>query len=336
MAKIEYTDILKDLKNKNYSPIYFLMGEESYFIDIITDYIASNVLTETEKEFNQAIMYGKDITVFDIINAAKRFPMMSQYQVVIVKEAQTIEDIDELHYYAEKPLLSTILVINYKYKSIDKRKKLFKYLTEKGIVFESAKLYDDKIPAWISSYLKSKNLSIDLKASTLITDFVGNDLSRIAHELDKLIITIGSEATTINSSHIERNIGISKEYNNFELQKALSQKNIIKANRIINYFEKNQKLNPISYTFASLYYFFSRLLLYHFIEDKSVKNVASVLKLNPYFVSDYKLAAKNYSPAKVVAIMSTLREYDLKSKGFGNVSIPPGGILKELVYKILH
>jgi DNA polymerase-3 subunit delta len=336
MAKIEYTDILKDLKNKNYSPIYFLMGEEPYYIDMITDYIAANVLTETEKEFNQIVLYGKDSTVPDIINAAKRFPMMSQYQVVIVKEAQTLGDMDDLHYYAEKPLLSTILVINYKYKTIDKRKKLFKNLTEKGIVFESAKLYDDKIPAWISSYLKSKNMSIDLKASILITDFVGNDLSRIAHELDKLIITIGDETTTIDSSHIERNIGISKEYNNFELQKAISQKNILKANRIVNYFDKNQKLNPITLTFASLYYFFSRLLLYHFIEDKSVKNVAAVLKLNPYFVSDYRLAANNYTPAKVVSIISLLREYDLKSKGFGNVSISPGAILKELIYKILH
>lgn len=336
MAKIEYTDILRDLKNKNYSPIYFLMGEEPYYIDIITDYIAANVLTETEKEFNQVVMYGKDTTILDVINAAKRFPMMSQYQVVIVKEAQTLSNIDDLHYYAEKPLLSTILVINYKYKLLDKRKKLFKNLSEKGIVFDSAKLYDDKIPAWISSYLKSKNMSIDLKASALITDFVGNDLSRIVHELDKLIITIGGEATTINSSHIERNIGISKEYNNFELQKALSQKNIIKANRIINYFEKNQKLNPISFTFSSLYHFFSRVFLYHFIEDKSTKNVASALKLNPYFVADYKLAAKNYSAAKVVSIISMLREYDLKSKGFGNVSMPPGGLLKELIYKILH
>jgi DNA polymerase-3 subunit delta len=336
MAKIEYTDILRDLKNKNYSPIYFLMGEEPYFIDIITNYISDNVLTETEKEFNQVVMYGKDTTVLDVMNAAKRFPMMSQYQVVIVKEAQTLNNIDDLHFYVEKPLLSTILVINYKYKSIDKRKKLFRNLTEKGIVFESTKLYDDKIPAWVSSYLKSKNMSIDLKASALITDFIGNDLSRITHELDKLIITIGSETTTINSAHIERNIGISKEFNNFELHKALSQKNIIKANRIINYFEKNQKLNPISLTISSLYYFFSRVLLYHFIKDKSTRNIASEMKLNPYFVADYKLAAKNYVPAKVVSIISMLREYDLKSKGFGNVSMPPGGILKELIYKILH
>jgi DNA polymerase III subunit delta len=336
MAKIEYTDILRDLKNKNYSPIYFLMGAEPYFIDIITDYIAANVLTETEKEFNQVVMYGKDTTTANIINSAKRFPMMSQYQVVIVKEAQTLDDIEILNFYVEKPLLSTILVINFKYKVLDKRKKLFKTLSEKGFVFESTKLYDDKIPGWISTYLKNKNISIDLKASALLSDFIGNDLSRIANELDKLIITLGSETTTINSAHIEQNIGISKEYNNFELHKALSQKNIIKANRIINYFDKNSRQNPIVLTMSSLYSFFSKVLMYHFIEDKSIKNVASVLKLNPYFVADYKLAANNYTPAKVVAIISMLREYDLKSKGFGNVSIPPGELLKELIYKILH
>jgi len=336
MAKLEYTDILRDLKNKIYSPIYFLMGEESYYIDLITDYIAANVLTETEKEFNQVVFYGKDTNFLDIINAAKRFPMMSRYQVVIVKEAQTLNNIDDLHFYTDNPLRSTILVINYKYKVLDKRKKLFRSLSDNGVVFESGKLYDDKIPGWISSYLKKKNISIDLKASSLITDYIGNDLGRIANELDKLIITIGSKTTTINSAHIEQNIGISKEYNNFELQKALSQKNIIKANRIINYFDKNQKLNPISFTFSSLYYFFSRVLLYHSIDDKSTRNVASVMKLNPYFVDDYRLAAKNYSPAKVISIISLLREYDLKSKGFGNVSVSPGGILKELVYKILH
>jgi len=336
MAKIDYTDILRDLKNKNYSPIYFLMGAEPYFIDIITDYIAGNVLTESEKEFNQIVMYGKDTTAADIINTARRFPMMSLHQVVIVREAQNLDDIEILNYYVEKPLLSTILVINYKYKVLDKRKKLYKTLSEKGFVFESIKLYDDKIPGWISTYLKNKNISIDLKASALISDFIGNDLSRIANELDKLIITLGKETTTINSAHIEQNIGISKEYNNFELHKALAQKNIMKANRIINFFDKNPKVNPMALTMSSLYYFFSRVLMCHFIEDKSVKNVASVLKLNPYFVADYKLAVKNYTPSKVVGIISMLREYDLKSKGFGNVSIPPGELLKELIYKILH
>jgi len=336
MSTTDYIDILRDLKNKIYKPIYFLMGEEPYYIDLITEYIAANVLTDSEKEFNQVVMYGKDTTALNVINAAKRFPMMSQYQVVILKEAQTLDKIDDLHFYIEKPLKSTILVINYKYKSLDKRKKLYKDLIQNGVVFESERLYDDKIPGWISSYLKGKNLSIDLKACSLITDYLGNDLSRIANELDKLIITLGPGITTINSAHVERNIGISKEYNNFELQKALSQKNILKANRIINYFDKNQKLNPISFTFSSLYHFFSKVLLYHSIEDKSTKNAASVMKLNPYFVDEYRLAAKNYNPAKVVSIISLLREYDLKSKGFGNATFTPGSILKELVYKILH
>lgn len=336
MAKIEYTDILRDLRNRNYSPIYFLMGPEPYFIDIITDYIAANVLTDTEKEFNQVVIYGKDTTTVDIINSARRFPMMSNYQVVIIKEAQILNDIEDLYHYAEKPLLSTILVINYKYKLLDKRKKLFKALSEKGIVFESIKLYDDKIPGWISTYLKNKNISIDLKASALLSEYIGNDLSRIANELDKLIITLGKETTTINSAHIEQNIGISKEYNNFELHKALAQKNIIKANRIIQYFDRNPKQNPIVLTMTSLYSFFSRVFLYHTLDDKSVKNAASVLKLNPYFVTDYQLAARNYNPAKVVEIISLLREYDLKSKGFGNVSITHGELLKELIYKILH
>jgi DNA polymerase-3 subunit delta len=336
MATTDYIDILRDLKNKIYKPVYFLMGEEPYYIDVITDYIATNVLTDSEKEFNQVVMYGKDTTALNVINAAKRFPMMSQYQVVIVKEAQTLDKIDDLHFYVEKPLKSTILVLNYKYKSLDKRKKLYRDLTRNGVVFDSVRLYDDKIPGWISSYLKSKNLSIDLKACSLITDYLGNDLSRIANELDKLIITLGPGITTINSDHIERNIGISKEYNNFELQKALSQKNIMKANRIINYFDKNQKLIPISFTFSSLYHFFSKVLLYHTLEDKSTKNAASVMKVNPYFVDEYRLAAKNYNPAKVVSVISLLREYDLKSKGFGNATFTPGSILKELVYKILH
>lgn len=262
--------------------------------------------------------------------------MMSQYQVVIVKEAQTLNNIDELVHYTEKPLLSTILVINYKHKSLDKRKKLFRSVSEKGIVFDSEKLYDDKVPGWITSYLKNKNMSIDLKASVLLTDYVGNDLGRITHELDKLMIIIGGQTNTINASHIEQNIGISKDYNNFELQKALAQRNIMKANRIINYFEKNQKLNPVSLTIASLYYFFSRLLLYHSLEDKSPKNVASALKMNAYYISDYKQAAAIYNLSKVVSVISLLREYDLKSKGFGNVSTQPGGLLKELIFKILH
>lgn len=333
---MDHTSILRDLKNKVYKPIYLLMGDEPYFIDLITDFIAGNVLDEPEKTFNQIILYGRDTTVPDIIDTARRYPMMSNFQVVIVKEAQTLNNIDDLCYYAEAPLRSTILVINYKYKSLDKRKKLYKVISEKGIVLESKKLYEDKIPGWITDYLSERDITIELKASVLLTEFLGNELGKICNELEKLIITLPEKSRNITVDHIERNIGISKDYNNFELNKALVQKNTLKANRIINYFDKNQKNNPISLTISSLYYLFSKVLLYHYIEDKSRKNVASVLGINPYFIPDYELAARQFTPAKLVSIISLLREYDLKSKGFENVSVPPGGLLKELVYKILH
>lgn len=333
---MDYISILRDIKNKVYKPIYFLMGDEPYYIDLITDFIAETVLDESEKTFNQTILYGKDTTVADIIDTARRFPMLTSFQVVIVKEAQTLNNIDDLSFYAEAPLHSTILVINYKYKSIDKRKKLYKAISEKGVVLESKKLYDDKIPGWITDYLNERNITIELKASVLLTEFLGNDLAKICNELEKLIITLPEKSRNITADHIERNIGISKDYNNFELNKALVQKNTLKANRIINYFDKNQKKNPIAFTISSLYFLFSKVLLYHNIEDKSRKNVASVLGINPYFVPDYELAARQFKPAKLVSIISLLREYDLKSKGFGNVSVPPGGLLKELVYKILH
>jgi DNA polymerase-3 subunit delta len=333
---MDHTSILRDLKNKVYKPIYLLMGDEPYFIDLITDFIAGNVLDEPEKTFNQIILYGGDTTVPDIIDTARRYPMMSNFQVVIVKEAQTLNNIDDLCYYAEAPLRSTILVINYKYKSLDKRKKLYKVISEKGIVFESKKLYEDKIPGWITDYLSERDITIELKASVLLTEFLGNELGKICNELEKLIITLPEKSRNITVDHIERNIGISKDYNNFELNKALVQKNTLKANRIINYFDKNQKNNPISLTISSLYYLFSKVLLYHYIENKSRKNVASVLGINPYFIPDYELAARQFTPAKLVSIISLLREYDLKSKGFENVSVPPGGLLKELVYKILH
>ncbi len=333
---MEFNTILRDLKNKNYKPIYFLMGEEPYYIDLITNYIASNVLDESEKALNQLVFYGKDTTVTDVINTARRYPMMASHQVVIVKEAQTLNDIDNLCYYAEAPLRSTILVINYKYKSLDGRKKLSRIISEKGVLFESKKLYDDKIPGWITNWLKERRKDIELKASVLLAEFLGNDLGKIVNELEKLIITLPEESDTITAEHIEKNIGISKDYNNFELNKALIQKNVLKANRIINYFDKNQKNNPIYITISSLYYLFSRVLLYHDIKDKSKRNVASALNINPFFVSDYELAARAYTHSEVVRIISLLREYDLKSKGYGNVSMPPGELLKELVYRILH
>ncbi|MBI9054518.1 MAG: DNA polymerase III subunit delta [Bacteroidales bacterium] len=334
---MSFEQIISDLKNKIYKPIYFLSGEEPYFIDLITKYINDNILTEAEKSFNQTVLYGKETEIHTVINSAKRFPMMANHQVIIVKEAQNIKNIDELIHYANAPLKSTLLVINYKYKTLDKRKKLYKSINESGVLYESKKLYDSEVPSWINGYLKNKKRTIDPGAGALLNEYLGNDLSKIANELDKLIITLPDGEFNITSSHIERNIGISKDYNNFELNKALTQKNVLKANRIVNYFSHNPKDNPFTLTISTLYHFYSKVLTYHFIKNKGDKRtVAATLKVNPYFVGDYEKAAKQYNPKKTVDIISLLREYDLKSKGYNNVSTSHGELLKELVYRILH
>lgn len=330
-----FEQIMTDLKNKIYHPIYFLMGEEPYYIDQITNYIEHNVLSNSEKAFNQTVVYGRDTDALNIDNISKRYPMMASHQVVIVKEAQNLKDIDKLVYYADNPLTSTILVINYKYKTLAKNKKLYKAINSNGVVFESKKLYDNQVPEWILKYLKAKNYSIDPVASNLLTEFLGTSLSKISNELDKLIISLPKGAK-ITTKSIEENIGISKDYNNFELQNAIIKRDVYKANQIINYFEKNQKENPIILTISSLFYFFRRLLMFHFIKDKNPKNVAATLQINPYFVKDYQLAAKKFNPKKTVAIIAWLREYDMKSKGYNNASAGPGDLLKELVFKIIH
>lgn len=333
---MKYESIITDLKNRSYRPIYFLMGEEPYYIDRITEYINNHVLGESERSFNLTVMYGKDTDVETIINTAKRYPMMASHQVVIVKEAQHIKNIDKLQYYAQKPLKSTILVINYKYQKLDKRKKIYKALQENGVIFNSKKIYEDKVPSWIISFLKTKNISIDPAGAMLLTEFLGNDLSKIANELNKLTITLPEGQHKITSGHIEKNIGISKDYNNFELQNALIHRNAPKAYKIIHYFGSNPLQNPIVLTITSLYFFFSKLLLYHFLNDRSQRNVAASLGINPFFVKDYQKAATNYNTKNVVSVISILREYDLRSKGVNNVSASTGDLLKEMVYKILH
>jgi DNA polymerase III subunit delta len=333
---ISLDELMSDLKNKIYKPVYFFTGDEPYYIDKVTDYIMCNVLTEAEKSFNQTVIYGKDNEAADVLNAARRFPMMSNQQVVVLKEAQELKNFENLIHYIENPLKSTILVINYKYKSLDKRKKIYKSIEQNAVVFESEKFYNDKIPTWIANYLNKKNFKIEPKAAVLLSEFLGNDLSKIANELEKLIITSGDNSHVINSQFIEKNIGISKEYNNFELQNAISRKDILKANRIINYFAGNQKNNHITQTITNLFYFFSKVLVLHSIKDKSRKNVAAILKINLFFVGEYEIAAKSYPVGKVVQIISLLREYDVKSKGFGNVSASAGDLLKELIFKILH
>lgn len=330
-----YEEIISNLHKKIYHPVYFLMGEETYFIDKISDYISDNVLTDAEKGFNQTILYGKDLEPSAIMSNARRFPMMANHQVIIVREAQNIKKIEDLEPYVRNPLNSTILVINYKYKTLDKRKTFPKLIDQKGVLFESRKLYDNQLPAWISSYLKDQKYTVSPQASAMLAEYLGADLSKVANELDKLIISLPA-GTQITPDHIEKNIGISKEFNVFELQNALGERDMLRANRIINYFGDNPSNNPVPVVISSLFSYFSKLLNYQFLEDKSQNNVASVLQVNPFFVKGYVSAAKNYPIRKLVEVVSILREYDMKSKGVGNVSATPADLQKEMIYRILH
>ena len=333
---VTYDEIMSDLKRRIFKPVYFLSGEEPYYIDLIVNYIENNILTESEKAFNQIIVYGDDTNIASIIDTARRFPMMSNHQVLIVKEAQTLKKLDDLVMYLEKPLFSTVLVFCYKYKTLDKRTKLFKALETQGACFESSRLRDYQVPGWIERYLMVKGIKTDPSASAMLTEYLGTDLHKIANELDKLIITLPAGKPVINSALIEKNIGISKDYNNFELQKALGDKDIVKANRIVTHFADNPKDNPLTLTITSIFVLFSKLLTYHYLTDKSKNNVAAALKVNPYFVKDYETWSKKYNLARTVHIIAMLRTYDMKSKGFGDAGTEPGDLLKELVYKILH
>ena len=335
-----FEQIMTELKGRQYRPVYFLAGEEPYFIDTISDYIAENVLLESEKAFNQTIMYGRDTNVYSILDAAKRFPMMSTFQVVIVKEAQNLKEFDKLQFYFEKPLKSTILTVCYKDK-IDKRLKIFKNIDKlKDIaLLESKKLYENKVPEWINSYLTERGYSILPVAAALLIEHTGIELSKLINELNKLIIALPTNEKRITVEHIETNIGISKEFNVFELNKAIGEKNVLKANRIIDHFSRNPKSNEtdLSSVIRSLYAnFFVKLLKFHYLADKSQQSVASAIGVHPFFVKDYEMAARKYSAPKVIQIISYLREYDLKAKGIGNTSASGGELMKELIYKILH
>jgi len=333
---MEFYKILAELEEKNFSPVYFLEGEEPYYIDVVSDYILENVLTEAEKSFNQTLLYGKDITLDTVLTAARRYPMMAERQVVVVREAQNIRDIEDLASYVEKPAPSTLLVLCYKYKTIDKRKKLYKAVQKNGVHMESKPLYENQIPDWIIKYLKTKKLGIEQKAVQMITDHIGNNLQRIVNELDKVIFS-AVPGTSITVDDVEKNIGISKEYNAFEFQKALSTKDIYKANRIVNYFIENEKSNSIQMIVAILVAYFRKILTFHTLENKSNQGeVAQKLGVSPYFVGDYLTAGRNYPLQKAVLVLSLLREYDLRSKGARGGTTENGELLRELTYKILH
>ena len=330
MAKQELTcdDILKELGAKQYRPVYYLMGEESYYIDLIADYITNNVLNETEKEFNLTVVYGADVDVATVINAAKRYPMMSEHQVVVVKEAQAIRNMEEL---------STLMVICHKHGTLDRRKKLAAEIEKVGVLFESKKIKEVQLPAFISSYMKRKGVDMEPKATAMLADFVGSDLSRLTGELEKLIITLPAGQRRVTPEQIEKNIGISKDYNNFELRSALVEKDILKANKIIKYFEENPKTNPIQMTLSLLFNFYSNLMLAYYAPDKSEQGVANMLGLKTTWqAKDYIAAMRKYTGVKTMQIVGEIRYADAKSKGVKNSSMTDGDILRELVFNILH
>jgi len=332
----EAKEIVNNIQKGSVSPLYFLMGEEPYYIDRISDFIAQNLLAEEEKGFNQIIMYGRDTSIDEIVSNAKRYPMMAERQVIIVKEAQDLSrSIEKLVDYAENPQPTTTLVFCYKYKSLDKRKKLSKVLKKSGILFESKRLYENQVADWIMKTLKARNYTISPKAAQMLVEFLGIDLGKIDNELNKLQL-ITPEGTQITPELIEQNIGISKDFNNFELRKAIGMRDSLKAHRIVNYFAKNPKDNPMVVTISLLFSYFSQIMQYHGLPDKSKANVAKQLKVHPYFVGDYVVAAKNYPMKKVSQVIGLLHESDVKGKGVGAVNISHGDLLKELMVKILN
>jgi DNA polymerase-3 subunit delta len=332
----EVLKIVNDIKAGNIKPIYFLMGEEAYYIDKLSDYIEGNVLTEEEKGFNQTVLYGRDVTIEDIVSTAKRYPMMAERQVVIVKEAQDLSrTIDKIESYAENPMPSTVLVICYKYKTLDKRKKVTKLLAKNGIVYESKKLYENQVGDWIKRVLAGKKYSIEPKANAMLVEFLGTDLSKINNELEKLQIIL-PKGSTITPHHIEENIGFSKDFNVFELRKAIGDKNQLKAYTIADNFAQNPKDNPMVVTTSLVFSFFVQLLKYHGLKDKNPNNVSKVLSVNPFFLKDYDIALKNYPMRKVSQIVTSLRDIDVKSKGVGANALPQSDLLKEMLFKIFN
>jgi DNA polymerase-3 subunit delta len=328
-------EIVAEIDTGKPKPIYFLMGEEPYYIDKISQYIADNVLSEDEKGFNQMVLYGRDTSVDEVIANAKRFPMMANHQVVIVKEAQDLSrTIENLTAYVEHPQPTTVLVICYKYKKLDKRKKLYKAVQKNGELFESKKLYENQVAEWIRKTLSTKNYKISPKACILLVEFLGTDLGKINNELNKLTLVV-PPSTEITPELIEQHIGISKDFNNFELKKAIGERNVGKAARIIDYFAQNPKDNPFVVTVTLLNTFFTQLLQYHGLKDHSPGNVAKVLGVNPYFVKEYTVAARNYPMKRVSGIISSLRELDLKSKGVGANNMAQSELLKELLTEII-
>lgn len=330
-------EIIAKLQQKSFAPIYFLVGEkETFFVDKIASYIETHVLSEEEKGFNQQVMYGREVTMEDVLSAAKRFPMMSDYQVIIVREAQNLSrELDKLEAYVAQPQPSTILVFCYKYKKPDGRKKVIGLLKKQAVYYETGPVYDNTIGDWIVENLAEKQYSIVPKASQMLIDFLGNDLSKIYKELEKLM-QILPQGSRITPESVEENIGISKDYNVFELTKAIGDKDEIKAFKIAAYFQQNSKNNPLVLTVGQLFRFFQNLLLYHSLADKSNTNVARELKISPFFVKDYASASKHYPMKKVSKIIAFIKELDLVGKGVSSKSASEASLMKEFLVKTMR
>ena len=337
MAKYTYESIMSELRSGIYRPVYYLMGEEGYFTDKITGYIMENALTEMERDFNLTVLYAGETDINTVINTAKRFPMMAERQVVVVKEAQAFRNIDPLVFYLQNPQPTTVLVFAHKNGSLDKRKKVTTELDRSGVVLDTKKFRDDALPGFISSYIKEKRLEADMKSVLMLRESIGADLSRIAGEIDKLAISLPEGTNTVTPELIEEHIGISKEYNNFELQAAIINRDAYKANKIINYFAQNPKKNPIQMTLALLFSFFSNVMMCYYAPEKSERGVAEFLGLkSAWGVGDYMKAMRNYRAMHVMEILHLIRLADAQSKGAEGAALSDGEIMRELLYKILH
>lgn len=332
---MKYEEIVKELKAGKFRPIYFLMGEEAYFIDRVARLIEQTALPEDQRSFNQSVLYGKETDVRTVVAEARRYPMMADRVVVSVREAQHLRKVEDLEAYAASPTPSTVLVISYKYKKLDKRTKLYKLLSNGSVVLESKKLYDNQIPDWVGQALRERGYTATMKAQQLIAESLGTDLGRIDKELQKLELVL-KHGDEVDELMVEQNIGISKDYNNFELQKAVGAKDFVKMMQIQRYFEANPKDNPLVVTVSLLFAFFTKLMLLHQAKDKTPKGLASLLRINPFFVKEYQMAAHNYDMKSLARCIGYLRECDRRSKGVGNASVPDSELLKELLYKITY
>ena len=338
---VSFSGVLKDLRAKEYAPVYFLQGEESFFIDAIIDFIENSVLSDSEKSFNQVVLYGKDVNMATILTHARRFPMMAERQVVIVKEAQEIQDINKesgsklLLDYLNNPVPSTLLAFGHKHKTLDKRRALGKNIDKMAVSLTSKKVYDNQLPAFVTEYVVEKHAKIEEGGTQILCEYVGNDLSRLANEIDKLLIT-QKQGEVITADRVMAQVGVSKEYNIFELQKAIIKKDMLTATKIVRYFESNTRRNPLIPVVAFLYSFFSKLLLAAQAPDKSEKGLANALRVSPYAIRDYSQALRNYTLPKIVNNLSLIKETDLKLKGVDSGSTSDGQLFKELVYRIMN